>query len=405
MATGTKFSQIQSAPSNFTTGDSLLGVRGTNDFLFSPTQIPAQAAGSNTQLQYNNSGLMAGMSGTTWDDTNRTLNLTAPTINDAAINMGYLFSNGGSAFLHAHPTDEPSLGPFSVAVTGAVFNAQADPVLGIGYNCDASSTTFTPYVGTEPMLMLAIEGHFLTGGKHLMEMYYEYFNVGGTQIIRPWGMQIDRNAATVNDALWSNTWLGNPLVFALPDGTITGSIGTNAPGPSGGVIGSQFYGDFLAVHNRPSVDSVVAFQISNDVQSYAAQMRLAGGARSTLQIGGSIAGFNTITDIYIGTDVTGALVKSYIYMTQTSGSVVLPSGGTFSMTGGSVHVGNGALGTSATDGFLYIPTCAGAPAGTPTAVTGLIPMIYDTTNHQFWFYDSGWKQPKTPAGAAIVTWQ
>lgn len=72
----------------------------------------------------------------------------------------------------------------------------------------------------------------------------------------------------------------------------------------------------------------------------------------------------------------------------------------------SVVVGSGAaLGTTATDGFLYIPTCAGTPTGVPTAVTGAIPMVYDTTNHQFWFYDSGWKQPKTPAGAAIVTWQ
>jgi len=71
----------------------------------------------------------------------------------------------------------------------------------------------------------------------------------------------------------------------------------------------------------------------------------------------------------------------------------------------SVLVGNAAIATNATGGFLYIPTCAGTPTGTPTAVTGLIPMVYDTSNHQFWFYDGGWKQPKTPAGAALVTWQ
>lgn len=71
----------------------------------------------------------------------------------------------------------------------------------------------------------------------------------------------------------------------------------------------------------------------------------------------------------------------------------------------SIILGNQALATTATDGFLYIPTCAGTPTGVPTTATGRIAMIYDTTNHQFWFYDSGWKQPKTPAGAAIVTWQ
>jgi len=36
---------------------------------------------------------------------------------------------------------------------------------------------------------------------------------------------------------------------------------------------------------------------------------------------------------------------------------------------GNVTVGNAALATSATDGFFYIPTCAGTPSGTPTAGT------------------------------------
>ena len=49
-------------------------------------------------------------------------------------------------------------------------------------------------------------------------------------------------------------------------------------------------------------------------------------------------------------------------------------------TAGNVMVGNAALPVTATNGFLYIPTCAGAPTGTPTAYTGLAPIIIDTTN-------------------------
>lgn len=71
----------------------------------------------------------------------------------------------------------------------------------------------------------------------------------------------------------------------------------------------------------------------------------------------------------------------------------------------SVVIGNQALATTATDGFLYIPTCAGTPTGVPTAFTGRVALVYDTTNFQFWIYDGAWKQPKTPAAAAIVTWQ
>jgi hypothetical protein len=67
---------------------------------------------------------------------------------------------------------------------------------------------------------------------------------------------------------------------------------------------------------------------------------------------------------------------------------------------------NAAIATNATDGFFYIETCAGTPTGVPTAYTGRVPMVFDTTNNQFWIYTGGaWKQPKTPAGAAIVNWQ
>ena len=51
---------------------------------------------------------------------------------------------------------------------------------------------------------------------------------------------------------------------------------------------------------------------------------------------------------------------------------------------------NAALTTNATDGFLYIPSCAGAPTGTPTAYTGKVAMVFDTTNNKLYCYDSGW---------------
>lgn len=56
---------------------------------------------------------------------------------------------------------------------------------------------------------------------------------------------------------------------------------------------------------------------------------------------------------------------------------------------GSVLIGTAALATNATDGFLYIPSCAGTPTGTPTAATGRVPLIYDSTNHKWYAYDGG----------------
>ncbi len=65
-------------------------------------------------------------------------------------------------------------------------------------------------------------------------------------------------------------------------------------------------------------------------------------------------------------------------------------------TGGNKVCGPAALATNATDGFLYIPTCAGTPTGVPTAYTGQVAMIFDTTNNKFYIYDGSWLGGTTP---------
>lgn len=57
----------------------------------------------------------------------------------------------------------------------------------------------------------------------------------------------------------------------------------------------------------------------------------------------------------------------------------------------SVVVGTAALATNATDGFIYLPTCAGTPTGVPTANTGRVPWVYDTTNDKIYIYNGAWK--------------
>ena len=57
--------------------------------------------------------------------------------------------------------------------------------------------------------------------------------------------------------------------------------------------------------------------------------------------------------------------------------------------GGSVAVGFDPISTSATTGFLYIPTCAGVPSGTPATIGSLAPMVVDTSNNRLYVYISG----------------
>ena len=51
-----------------------------------------------------------------------------------------------------------------------------------------------------------------------------------------------------------------------------------------------------------------------------------------------------------------------------------------------------AVAAAATDGFLYIPTVPAAKTGTPTAYTGTVPMVFDTSTNRLVVYTGGtWK--------------
>ena len=62
---------------------------------------------------------------------------------------------------------------------------------------------------------------------------------------------------------------------------------------------------------------------------------------------------------------------------------------TITRAGSTVIGTQAALATTATAGFLYLPTCAGVPTGAPTAITGKVPMVVDTTNNRIYIYLGG----------------
>ena len=66
---------------------------------------------------------------------------------------------------------------------------------------------------------------------------------------------------------------------------------------------------------------------------------------------------------------------------------------------GNVIVGSGSsIGTTATNGFLCIPTCSGPPTGNPVGVPlGTVPLIYDTVNNRLYMRTPGgtWRYATT----------
>lgn len=89
------------------------------------------------------------------------------------------------------------------------------------------------------------------------------------------------------------------------------------------------------------------------------------------------------------TDVYGA---NALLLRAANNEVFFASAGALRgqiQTGGGWVLGNGALATNATEGHMQIPTTAGTPTGTPaTVVSGMAPMVWDSTNNKLCVYDA-----------------
>lgn len=94
---------------------------------------------------------------------------------------------------------------------------------------------------------------------------------------------------------------------------------------------------------------------------------------------------NSASSSCLGLSVRNVSASSYILSAEANSSTKF-----IVSSLGNVAVGSAALATTATDGFFYIPTCAGTPTGVPTTVSG-VPMIYDTSANKFWIYNGSWR--------------
>ena len=95
---------------------------------------------------------------------------------------------------------------------------------------------------------------------------------------------------------------------------------------------------------------------------------------------------------YNGATNTGT-VRSGIQVDGTNQTLNFYTANTFRGAveqNGNFYAGSGTTGM--TNGFFYIPAAAGAPTGIPTAISGRVPMYYDTTNNNFYVYNGAWKK-------------
>jgi len=183
----------------------------------------------------------------------------------------------------------------------------------------------------------------------------------------------------------------SPTFYFDPVGVKLG-IGTNAPAAGLNVVGTG-----VAVKaqrdNADTANALTALNAANDDITagngiaFTLASKDAGGNAYAGAIMGAI--FTTHAAFAHKTDLTYRVTDRTVQSTPIERLRISSSGNV--LAGNRASLSTGALATTATDGFFYIPAVAGVPTGVPTAYTGMVPMQYDTTNSKLCLYNGGWK--------------
>ncbi len=321
--------------------------------------------------------------------------------------------------------------PFSLHTASAVFNSTRADLCYWGYNL-AVGTTSTKVDSGEHQLKIEMAADFDTGSSNLGELNFNYLSADGGTSKRFFAFTVDLDT---HDGIWqfdnnkqfrietanqvgnftfepvgikkctfrnagiSEEWvqIGSDGGASAPDEIQIGPNVTNVSGPTD-----------LSIHKAGGVE-VTKLSIGTDAAPTGAHLSISGSGVGFTEIfinASQTSGrtsYQTDAEAVLG--VTAATGGSYpfnlaghLYL-QSRGSanrdIIFATGSTpanrMSIDGfGNVAVGDAAIGTAATSGFLYIPTCAGTPTGVPTTKTGRAPMVYDSTGNKFWMYDGGW---------------
>lgn len=212
-------------------------------------------------------------------------------------------------------------------------------------------------------------------------------NIGHAQVTNAYGVYIDdiTDSPTIivgiRSGITSGSGKWNLYLEGSANNAIVGNVkigDTTTPGAALDVTGNIKASGQLLVANGSVSAPTISFSLDQNTGFYSpstdsGRMYFASQGANTFRIVGD---------------------SNSIQIVNGSAVLSLQHNGTNSLvttTAGQLAFASAALATNATTGFMCIPTCAGAPSGTPASIpTGQVPMIFDSTNNQIYIYDGGW---------------
>jgi hypothetical protein len=323
------------------------------------------------------------------------------------------------AIFTVQPADSAK-GTFISLVHGTAFSGTWDEVWSWGYNYGAGGSI---PVAAEPSFVDQLETSYNDGTRLVVERFWQYGppnNAFSGSFIRPIFFSYNRAAATRSAATITAQITAPILTFSYPeDGGTDSPMATlqrNTLSIAAPNTGADSLIQLLSATGRNSSVQIQAsgttshifgtnginaayFQVGANIPLNIGQKPGGGAAGGWMCINGTDnSAALTVMMTANPTNIAGIVVRGKVggttrmFAVQDENSVerLFVSKATVAVPPNLV-IGNAVLATTATDGFLYLPTCAGTPTGVPTTFTGTKAVIYDTTGDKLWVYNGSWK--------------
>jgi hypothetical protein len=347
------------------------------------------AAGSDTEIQYNTGGLLDASPNLTFDSGTNTLATDNITVDAADYTNGIVFNHGSIIY---GPLNLNLDYPGGNRILFKTNTANRRTMLSVVPNGvpvgTADSSTGTGYLAYADDLSSIADARYSFFGNTPTATLIQSARNSTTLSLLPIIIKIGSGPNAITVSTTSDVTLYNN--FSAPGLSTLGNIST--PGYvllSGTGTQQRIKGDFSST---VSAGIMVRSAITTTVVDGLTTLSLIPNGLSTNSsyelenTSGSLTDsayfcmYNSSTAYGLKGKVRGA--GTYLPLKIENGGIV----GITVNAVADVSIGTASLSTTATTGFPYIPTCAGVPTGVPTGVTGYAPLVIDSTNNKMYFY-------------------